>query len=246
MIIENLNSLYFDTLAMPRNEDLDEFYEIMDALEQKAGGKKLLSECDGKMPWPQRGVYFFFENRELRENGSMRIVHVGANGMLEGSQSTLWERLRQHRGNTTGEHKGGGNHRGSTFRLQVGTALITKNGYNVPTWGAGEFSESEVSEAEHEVEKQVSDYIRAMPFLWLSIDDPPGPESQRGVIEKNAIGLLSNYEKEEVIDSAFSGWLGRYAENEKVRHSGLWNVNYIEEEYESDFLGKLREFVGKM
>jgi hypothetical protein len=231
---------------MPRNEDLDEFYNILETLEQKIGGKKLLSETHGKMPWPQRGIYFFFENRELRENGSMRVVHVGAHGTQEGSQSTLWERLRQHRGNTTGNRKGGGNHRGSTLRLQVGTAFMTKKGYNVPTWGVGEFLESEVSEAEHEVEVQVSDYIRAMPFLWLAVDDPPGPESVRGIIERNSIGLLSNYEKEEVFDPAFSGWLGRYAENEKVRHSGLWNVNFIEEEYESEFLGKLRELVERM
>jgi hypothetical protein len=231
---------------MPRNEDLDEFYDILETLEQNVGGKKLLSESDGKMPWPQRGVYFFFENRELRENGSMRIVFVGAHGTQEGSQSTLWERLRQHRGNTTGERKGGGNHRSSTLRLQVGAAFMTKNGYHVPTWGVGEFLESEVSDAEHEVEVQVSDNIRSMPFLWLAVDDPPGPESMRGYIERNAIGLLSNYEKEEVIDSAFSGWLGRYAENEKVRHSGLWNVNFIEEEYDPDFLGKLRDLVEKM
>lgn len=231
---------------MSRKEDLDEFYEILNTLEQKVGGKKLLSESDGKMPWPAKGVYFFFENRELRENGSMRVVFVGAHGTQEGSQSTLWERLRQHRGNTTGERKGGGNHRSSTLRLQVGTSVMTKNGYHIPTWGVGEFSESEVSEAEHQVETQVSDYIRAMPFLWLSVDDPPGPDSMRGYIERNAIGLLSNYEKEEVIDPAFSGWLGRYAENEKVRHSGLWNVNYIEEEYESEFLVKLETFVDKM
>ena len=231
---------------MPRIEDLDKFYDIMDALEQKVGGKRLLSECDGKMPWPEQGIYFFFENRELRENGSMRVVRVGTHGLQEGSQSTLWERLRQHRGNTTGEHKGGGNHRSSIFRLHVGTALITKNGYNVPTWGVGEDSESDVSEAELEVEIQVSDYIRAMPFLWLAVDDPPGPDSLRGVIERNSIGLLSNYEKEEVLDPAFSGWLGRYCENEKVRHSGLWNVNYIEEEYENGFLGTLKDFVRKM
>jgi hypothetical protein len=231
---------------MPREDDLNEFYAILDALERGVGGKRFLSDCDGKMAWPQRGIYFFFENRELRENGSLRVVRVGTHGTQEGSQSTLWERLRQHRGNTTGEHKGGGNHRGSIFRLHVGSAILTKNGYNVPTWGVGEFPESELSDAEHKVEKQVSDYIRAMPFLWLDVDDPAGPHSMRGYLEKNTIGLLSNYEKEEVFDPAFSGWLGRYAENEKIRHSGLWNVNYVEEEYEGDFLDKFKELVVRM
>ena len=32
-----------------------------------------------------------------------------------------------------------------------------------------------------------------MPFLWLEVPDPPGPDSLRGYIERNAIVLLSNY-----------------------------------------------------
>ncbi|MGH9428328.1 MAG: hypothetical protein ACRD2L_18745 [Terriglobia bacterium] len=39
----------------------------------------------------------------------------------------------------------------------------------------------------------VTHYISAMPFLWLQIDDKPGPNSMRGMIERNAIALLSNY-----------------------------------------------------
>ena len=39
----------------------------------------------------------------------------------------------------------------------------------------------------------MSNYIAAMPFLWLDIDDEAGPNSLRGSIEGNAIALLSNY-----------------------------------------------------
>lgn len=41
------------------------------------------------------------------------------------------------------------------------------------------------------MEVQVSRRIGAMPFLTLPIDDPPGPDSLRGYIERNAVGLLS-------------------------------------------------------
>jgi hypothetical protein len=35
-----------------------------------------------------------------------------------------------------------------------------------------------------------------MPFLWIAIDDEPGAKSLRGYVERNAIALLSNFEKE--------------------------------------------------
>jgi hypothetical protein len=37
------------------------FYDLMERLEESVGGKRLLADCDGRMGWPQRGVYFFFE-----------------------------------------------------------------------------------------------------------------------------------------------------------------------------------------
>jgi hypothetical protein len=49
------------------------------------------------------------------------IVRVGTHALETGSQTTLWKRLSQHRGQA---RSGSGNHRGSIFRLIVGTALI--------------------------------------------------------------------------------------------------------------------------
>ena len=43
---------------------------------------------------------------------------------------------------------------------------------------------------------KVEQGVCAMPFLWLAIDDGPGAESLRGHIERNAIALLSSFEKE--------------------------------------------------
>jgi hypothetical protein len=46
---------------MSRGADLIRFYGILETLEEKAGGKRRLAECDGHMDWPRRGVYFLFE-----------------------------------------------------------------------------------------------------------------------------------------------------------------------------------------
>jgi hypothetical protein len=83
------------------------------------------------MDWPKRGVYFF---RELGENRSdtgegPRIVRVGTHALKSGSQTKLWTRLSQHKGQPS---TGRGNHRGSIFRLIVGTALIKRDAHDFP------------------------------------------------------------------------------------------------------------------
>src|SRR5262245_46620080 len=116
-----------------RLDDLVRFYALLDRLERRSGGRRLLSACDGRMAWPTRGVYFFMENGEVRtDSGSgLRIVRVGTHALTEGSATTLWKRLSQHKGQ---QKSGGGNHRGSIFRLLVGSTLV--NGSKpCATWG---------------------------------------------------------------------------------------------------------------
>jgi hypothetical protein len=104
---------------MSRLDDLVTFYKILEALEQRWGAKRLLRDCDGRQEWPQRGVYFFFEQGEMRaqSGAGMRVVRVGTHALKPGSKTTLWNRLSQHQGV---RRSGGGNHRGSIFRLLAG------------------------------------------------------------------------------------------------------------------------------
>jgi hypothetical protein len=67
-----------------------------------------------------------------------------------------------------------------------------------------------------------------MPFLWLAINDEPGPTSARGVIERNSIGLLSNFWKSS-LDTQSKQWLGAYCDRDRVCKSGLWNNNHVDE-----------------
>lgn len=84
---------------MDRNALLDRLYSLLDDLEQQVGGKQQLKDCDGYMDWPDRGVYFFFVPDEYRETGNqLRLTRVGTHAVSEGSGTTLWNRLRTHRG----------------------------------------------------------------------------------------------------------------------------------------------------
>lgn len=224
-----------------RLRHVDEFYALLHKLEAGCGGRRVLRECTGQLEWPKMGVYFFFEPREYRTSdvAQDRVVRVGTHTVSKGSQSTLWGRLRTHRGGVDGS----GNHRGSIFRLHVGTALINQSGGKIAghTWGTGQTAPGEIRVAEHDLERKVSEYIGAMSLLWLEIQDEPGPASDRAFIEQNAIALLAGTSGP--IDLPRPTWLGRYSTRDAIRNSGLWNVNYVHDDYDPRFLGTLAMYV---
>lgn len=215
------------------------------------GGPRRLADCHGRLLWPDRGVYFFFEpGEERRESGAdPRVVRVGTHALAATSRTSLWNRLSNHRGPANG----GGNHRGSIFRLLVGTALKTRVSANAPVWwGIGSdrgaaarklgVERTAVARGEAALEGEVSRHIGAMPLVWLGIDDLPGPDSLRGYIERNSITLLSN-SREEPLDSQSTAWLGRHCLRERVRQSGLWNQHHTEDDYDPAFLNVLQDLI---
>jgi hypothetical protein len=224
-----------------RISDLQNFYALLGSLSARVGGPRTLSACSGLLGWPQRGVYFFMEEGEVRSHSGTgsRIVRVGTHALTEGSGTKLWSRLKQHRGQ---QKTGGGNHRGSIFRLIVGTAIMARKGHDSPTWGHGSNAPADVRAAENALECEVSTVICAMPFLWLAVDDEPGAKSLRGYIERNTIALLSNLEKD-ALDPPSAGWLGHYCNRERVRKSGLWNQNHVDEAYDRVFLDRLDKLI---
>lgn len=225
-----------------RLKDMKKFYRFMDELEQRLGGARRLADCSGRLNWPQRGVYFFREDGEIRSDSGSgpRIVRVGTHALTGNSRTTLWKRLSQHRGTV---RSGGGNHRGSVFRLLLGTALIGKGEHASATWNDRRGSASpEVRTAELPLEQAVSQRIGAMQVLWLEIDDEPGRDSKRGIIERGAIALLSNYGRTP-IDAPSGFWLGHHCASPLVRASGLWNQNHVQERYDPAFLDLLETMV---
>lgn len=218
------------------------FYQLLDDLRIRSGAR-LMRECNGRSLWPVRGVYFFFENGELRSDSGSgnRVVRVGTHALKNASQTTLWTRLSQHKGQ---QKTGGGNHRGSIFRLLVGEAILKRDKIQCETWGQGNTASRSVREQELEIEQRVSEYIGAMSFLVIGIEDIASPDSLRGVVERNSIALLSNAQRRP-LDGPSSNWLGNYSNRARVRASGLWNQNHVEEVHDPDFLNILDALIRK-
>ena len=235
-----------------RVADTLRFYALLSRISERTGGYRYLATCDGRMGWPRRGVYFFFEPGEPRSGpgSGLRVVRIGTHALKPASRTSLWDRLSQHRGSA---RSGAGNHRGSIFRLIVGAALVRRANTPIPpSWGVG----SSVSAAarklgldcatvkceEADLERRVSEYIGQMPFLWLSVDDSPGPANLRGVIERNAIALLSHAQTP-AVDTPSDRWLGAFSDREMVRASGLWNNHHVAEPHDPSFLHEMDTLV---
>ena len=214
-----------------------------------------LQNCTGRMNWPKRGVYFFFEHVETSRfscNG-LRVTRIGTHALKLGSKTSLWNRLAQHKGTM---RSGGGNHRGSIFRLIVGSSLQLKHSNRlVKSWGIkGEIKKAaaqllmpvvDVKAIELPIERDVSHYIGQMPFVCLDVPDAANAKSLRGVIERNSIALLSNYGKDQ-IDPPSADWLGHFSDRKRVQKSGLWNNNHVDEDYDPSFLGVLGNLIEDM
>jgi len=230
-----------------RLHDVQIFYDLLARLEVLLGGKRTLATAHGRMAWPERGVYFFFEPGEPRStSGSgLRVVRVGTHALNRRGRTTLWGRLRMHRGTIGGPRPGGGNHRKSVFRRHVGDALLARDDWPAAVAENWRSDPSASTRArEYPLERAVSRHIRNMPFLWIAVEDSPGRESLRGYVERNAIALLSNYSPQGTpIDPRSSDWLGRYAAGEEVRRSGLWNSQHVKGSYHRDFLDALEQHI---
>jgi len=231
-----------------RLADIDRFYQLLESLQNKTMGFRYLATATGRMIWPRRGVYIFFDSGEVRTNSGVgyRVVRVGTHALNIGAKATLWDRLKAHKGI---DNPPGGNHRGSVFRKHIGRALLEREYISEElsrTWGVGNAAPKDVRENERPLEIEVNHHIRKKPFLWLKVDDPPGPNSLRGYIERNAIGLLSNYQWQSRIDPPSENWLGNWSDKIEIRESGLWNVMHVGEKYDPQFLEVLGQLIENM
>lgn len=231
-------------LRSNNRSDLEDLYGLLANLRTAEGGGRILRDCTGHDDWPERGVYFLFEQGELRSTftGVQRVVRIGTHMVSRGSKATLWNRLRTHRGHADGR----GNHRASVFRRHIGDALIQRSHgkIDLTTWGQGQSATKEIQSQENFLEKEVSEYIGNMTILWLSIPDKAGPDSDRSFIEKNAIALLAGIGRQ--VDPPSDKWLGTFSPTPAIRDSGLWNIDYTNYNYDDRFLEVLSKYVDAM
>jgi hypothetical protein len=219
--------------------DPDRFYRILGELSELQGGPRRLRDCSAG-GCPRWGVYFFFEDGEVRRDGGGRVVRVGTHALTATSQATLWGRLRQHLGRRAGQNPGSGNHRASVFRRHVGATLIQRDELArelLDSWLDRHGPHEGWATQETEIEMAVSLNIGAMPVLWLNVPN----RADRGYVECNSIALTSRLAAG--LDPPSHGWLGHHAVPIEIRQSGLWNVQHVTQPCHPEFLASLERLV---
>lgn len=221
-----------------RHDRALDLYELVGGMGLRYGFRRL-GACNGRLDWPQRGVYFFVDPAEPGPSAEVpgRVVRVGTHALKTGSKTTLWRRLSQHRGRGNGS----GNHRGSVFRKHVGGSFIARDGIALGTWGVGSSATPHVRAVERELEERVSGYLAELLVTFLPVLDEPGPRSMRGYIERNSIGSLSA--ARDLGSGPSDLWLGWHAPSSSVQESGLWNVRHVGESVDRSFIQTLAELI---
>ena len=206
--------------VLDRRDAAARFY---DWTSEATGPRRLSELMDG--PLPRRGVYFFFDPDEATSfsRAVPRLVRIGTHGVSSGSKASLRTRLRTHLGTAAGA----GNHRSSVFRLHVGEALINRDldAARYPSWGRGQSADAVVSRAELELERKVSRYMSRLLVTFVAVDDEPGKDSMRAVLERHAIALFTEHMSP--LEQASADWLGGHSSQPSIRRSGLWNVRAV-------------------
>jgi len=80
-----------------------------------------------------------------------------------------------------------------------------------------------------------------MHILWLAVEDEASPASDRAYLERNLIGLLAG--KTEPVDPPSKSWLGRFSPDDRIRRSGLWNLDFLDYPYAAQCLDVLDEYI---
>lgn len=207
-----------------RAELASQLYELLHRQIQ-AGIMAPLSDVLERRDLPQKGVYIFCDKSEVSKlrPGVPRVVRIGTHAVSAGSRSTLRSRLRTHIGSGSGT----GSHRSSIFRLHVGQSLIARNLLHAkyPHWGKGSTAPSEIRIPEHDLEREVSEYIGKLLVTTLPLVDDSGPNSGRAHIEKALVALFT--ENMDFLEESGPTWLGRLSSRPLLQSSGMWNVQHV-------------------
>jgi hypothetical protein len=176
---------------------------------------------------PKNGVYFWYEEGEIRVHERLRVTRVGINE----KPSRLHERIKQHFGN---------NREGSAFRKHLGGSLMGRNGESaseIKEWYKARKSPRFNDPKFRYYESLVTNQAQFGCYRVLKVDD----DSERMILEEKLIALFSKCNH----CRPSTAWLGNWAFRREIRDSGLWNVEHtfsINEFTEED-LPRLRRLV---
>lgn len=165
---------------------------------------------------PQNGIYIIFEKGELFENFD-RVVRVGTHT----GDKQLRSRLNEH---FVKENKNR-----SIFRKNIGRCLLNKDQCPYLRLWELDITSKEAREKnlnlldldfEKRIEKRISDYIQNnLSFCVFRVDT----KEQRLFWESKIVSTLAKSSKLH----PSKNWLGNYSPKDKIKASGLWQVNEL-------------------
>ncbi len=165
---------------------------------------------------PKNGIYILFEKGE-NGHGKDRVVRVGTHT----GKNQLPSRLMQHFVNENKDR--------SIFRKNIGRAILNKEKDPfLKYWeidlttkdSKDKFLGSIDLEKQKQIEKKVTDYIQNnLSFVVFPIEE----KEKRLETESKIISTLSLCKECKPSEN----WLGLFSPKEKIRKSGLWQVNEL-------------------
>jgi len=170
---------------MGRQQDLDRLYPVLDSLAQRVGGPRKRKNCTDYMDWPDRGVYFSSNRGSVANRPTSHASRGWARTRCRpaavprsgtGSNSTTVPAAPAATTRTAGPTAAPSTASVSARPSSRSTTCTTTTR---PGTNAGRVRDrAAVRDEEYILERRVSAYIREQPFIWVDIDDEPGPRQR--------------------------------------------------------------------
>jgi hypothetical protein len=165
---------------------------------------------------PDNGIYVLFEKGEFG-HGVERIVRIGTHTGIGKLPSRLHQQFLDE------------NKDRSIFRKNIGRALLNaKTDPYLPIWELDLTSRKAKEQQGHlvdsdrqsQIEQQVTEFLQSnLSFVAFLVEEKP----DRLRLEARIISTVSLCEECRPSDQ----WLGMYSPKQKIRESGLWQVNEL-------------------
>ena len=210
-----------------RVDDLNRFYLLLDELEIACGGKRILETSARSSGWPTRGVYFFFEEGEVREDGrTLRVVRLAPTDCGR-RRAPCGVGCRSTRVSLAEACLAEG-----TTGLSISSCMwarpswARRNGSEAvrASWSVGSNCDQGANEwpSTRWSSPSVSGFEQCQCYGWMSrTSQVSGAIEESSNVDYRTTEAISNEVPSTPLRHA---WLGRSSVREKIKGSGLWNV----------------------
>lgn len=190
--------------------------EVCNKIHHLFNGMKRFDFSFDEKQIPENGIYILFEKGE-KAHGIDRIVRIGTHT----GNNKLKSRLKEHFVKK--------NKNRSVFRTHIGTCFLNKkNDSYWKIWDRNmtkkedreKYNDRINMEKEKNMEERVTKYIQDnFSFVVFKVDD----ENKRCEIESKIISTVSLCNECRPSEN----WLGLFSTKDKIRQSGLWNIQHL-------------------